>query len=98
MKSMKFPPELFARLWINVYTVAVMRSEYCRETELHVPWIREGGDDVGQWQVQLLLTDWPELWPGEVTAGTSGEDRLWAGQHVIPSMGISMVNFDYIQF
>ena len=48
-------------------TVAVVRSEYCSESELNVPGVREHSHDIGQGQVQLLLADGGELRPGEVT-------------------------------
>ena len=51
------------RLWIYVKTVAVVRPESCGESELNVPGVREHGDDIGQGQVQLLLTDRGEAGP-----------------------------------
>ena len=54
-------------LWVDMETVAVVRSEYCGQAELYVPWVREHGHDIGQGQCELLLADGGELRPGEVT-------------------------------
>ena len=49
-------------------TVAIVRPKSRGEGKLNVPGVREHGDDIGQGQVQLLLTDGGVLRPGEVTA------------------------------
>ena len=50
-------------------TVAVVMPEYCSQCELNVPGVREHGEDIGQGQRQLLLTDGERVaGPGNVTA------------------------------
>ena len=51
-------------------TVAVVRPKSRGEGELNVPGVGEHSDDIGQGQVQLLLTDGGELRPSEVTHQT----------------------------
>ena len=61
-------------------TIAVVRSEYGGQTELDVPGVTEHGHDVGQGQVQLLLTDRGEAGPAQVTAEAPLIHRVRAGQ------------------
>ena len=68
------------RLWINMKTVAVVRPKSRGEGKLNVPGVREHGDDIGQGQVQLLLTDGGVAGPGEVTAQAPSVNRLRISQ------------------
>ena len=61
-------PEHVIRFRIYMETVAVVRSEYCGESQLNVPRVREQGQDIGEGQLQLLLADGGVGGPGEVTA------------------------------
>ena len=61
-------------------TVTVVMPEYCCESELNVPGVREHGDDIGQGQVQLLLADGGVLRPGDVTAKAPIMNRLGVSQ------------------
>ena len=58
-------------------TVTVVRSKYCSESELNVPWVIDHGHDIGQGQLPLLLADGGECWPGEVTHEAPEVNRLW---------------------
>ena len=72
-----FIPKHMIRLWINMETVAVVRSESRGEAELDVPGVREHGHDIGQGQLKLLLADGGVAGPGEVTAEAATVQRLW---------------------
>ena len=61
-------------------TVAVVRPKSRGESELNVPGVREHGDDIGQGQGQLLLTDGGVAGPGEVTAQAPSVNRLRSSQ------------------
>ena len=63
--------------------VAVVMPEYCSQwqCELNVPGVREHGEDIGQGQRQLLLTDGERVaGPGNVTAETAEMNRLGVSQ------------------
>ena len=68
------------RLWVDVEAVTVVRPESRGESKLNVPGVREHGDDIGQGQVQLLLTDGGVARPGEVTAQAPIMNRLGISQ------------------
>ena len=69
------------RLGIDVETVAVVRPESRRKSELDVPGVREHGDDIGQGQGQLLLADGEGVTgPGDVTAAAPEMNRLGVSQ------------------
>ena len=84
-----FIPKDMIRLWINMETVAVVRPESRGEAELNVPGVTEHGHDVGQGQLQLLLTDGGILRPGEVTHEAPSVHRLWLSQVKISRKEIS---------
>ena len=79
------------RLGIDVETVAVVRPESRGESELDIPGVREHGDDIGQGQGPLLLTDGGVAGPGEVTAEAPSVNRLRVSQ-----IGISYFRVDII--
>ena len=66
-------------------TIAVVRSEYGGQTELDVPGVTEHGYDVGQGQVQLLLTDRGEAGPAQVTAEAPLKHRIRTGKISVAS-------------
>ena len=79
--------EHFLRLLVYVETVAVVRPEYCGQSQLQDPSISVDSQEVGQGEVSLLRGDLSVLRPVQLTALTPTVDILRAGPGVDPLVG-----------
>ena len=84
------------RLGIDVETVAVVRPESRGESELDIPGVREHGDDIGQGQGPLLLTDGGVAGPGEVTTEAPSVNRLRVSQIKISFFRVDIITVRFL--
>ena len=79
--------EHFPRLLVYVEAVAVVRPEYCCQSQLQDASISVDSEEVGQREVSLLSGDLSVLRPVQLAPPAPAEDILWPGPGEHPLVG-----------